>query len=436
MKMPLTALWKDHIHACSAAAKSSSSPVQRATQDTYFRHEGNMGGTKFVLVAGSGKQHLPERIVATSEQLGQALAQAGYGIVTGGWEGVDALVAESFARRLQILGRRSASLLRQVVKRGAEPSFAGGEVVSSGSEDDAWNLSIKLADAVVLVGGIGGTYETGRRARERGKPVLPLASTADGWRNDDARRFHAEMRTTWELDPIPGLTRDDFLELASPAPGVVSEVIRCLDKIFPGAQRESQAYIDPESDMKTPEEHRESRETSTNIGALELSSAATVAEGNTFRKVPKRFKVAFSFAGAQRQLVRFVAERVEHLLGRDTVFFDEWFEYYIAGDDADLRLQDIYLRRSDVVVLCVSGDYNEKPWTQSEYRAIRALQMQLASATSEALRLLPLRVGDGDVEGLLGNAIIPDVRRRSPDEAARLIVARWEAISSPLASGH
>lgn len=393
-----------------------------------------MDGIKFVLVAGTGKQHLSERIVATSEQLGQALAQAGYGLITGGWEGVDAIVAESFARRLQKLGRKSATLLRQVVKRGAEPSFAGGEVVSSGSEDDAWNLSIKLADAVVLVGGIGGTYETGRRARERGKPVLPLASTADGWRNDDARRLHAEMRTTWEVDPIPGLMRDDFLELASPAPGVVPEVIRCLNKIFAGAQREAQANIGPESDIESPEGLRESRATSTNIGSAERSSAAAVAEVNTYRGFPKRFKVAFSFAGAQRQLVRSVAERVEQLLGRDTVFFDEWFEYYIAGDDADLRLKDIYLRRSDVVVLCVSSDYNDRPWTQSEYRAIRALQMQLTSTSSEALRLLPLRVGDGDVEGLFGNAIIPDVRNRSPDEIARLIVARCEAISSPLAS--
>ena len=41
-------------------------------------------------------------------------------------------------------------------------------------------------------------------------------------------------------------------------------------------------------------------------------------------------------------LVEAVAKEVERRLGESTVFYDEWFEYYIAGPDADLRLQRIY----------------------------------------------------------------------------------------------
>src|SRR5207248_2089522 len=96
---------------------------------------------------------------------------------------------------------------------------------------------------------------------------------------------------------------------------------------------------------------------------------------------------------------RSIALSVEAVLGSGSVFFDEWFEHYIAGDDADLVLQDIYEKRSELVVVCVSSRYGGKPWTQAEYRAIRARQMRLRSAFDDRARyrMLPIRVGDGDI---------------------------------------
>jgi len=79
------------------------------------------------------------------------------------------------------------------------------------------------------------------------------------------------------------------------------------------------------------------------------------------RNIPERFLVAFSFAGEQRELVRSITEAVESCLGSGSVFFDEWFEYYIAGTDADIRLQEIYTRKSELVVVCVSANYGNKP---------------------------------------------------------------------------
>lgn len=148
------------------------------------------------------------------------------------------------------------------------------------------------------------------------------------------------------------------------------------------------------------------------------------------RPLPSRFEVAFSFAGEQRDLVRSIAEAVERLLGPGTVFFDEWFEHYIAGADADLVLQDIYHDRTVLVVACISERYGKKAWTQAEWSAIRALQMKLRGSDEEndRLRILPIRVGDGDVKGVLFNAICPDVRQRTPVEAAQLIVNRLSLI--------
>src|SRR5882672_8131046 len=97
-------------------------------------------------------------------------------------------------------------------------------------------------------------------------------------------------------------------------------------------------------------------------------------------ELPEKFLVAFSFAGEQRDLVRSIAEAVAEGIGRANVFFDEWFEHYIAGDGADLKLQEIYGTRCALAVVCVSERYGGKPWTQAEYAAVRARQMQARSS--------------------------------------------------------
>jgi hypothetical protein len=78
------------------------------------------------------------------------------------------------------------------------------------------------------------------------------------------------------------------------------------------------------------------------------------------RALPTRFAVAFSLAGEQRHLVLPVAQEVEAILGRSTVFYDAWYEHWIAGSNADLLLQKLYGERAELVVMCVSGAYGDK----------------------------------------------------------------------------
>jgi hypothetical protein len=157
----------------------------------------------------------------------------------------------------------------------------------------------------------------------------------------------------------------------------------------------------------------------------------------SLRDVPEKFLVAFSLAGEQRELVREIAEAVETRLGRGSVFLDEWFEHYIAGDDADLKLQDIYGVRCELAVVCVSDHYGSKPWTQAEHRAIRARFMKCSVAADKREResILPIRVGDGEVEGILFNAIVPDVRERGAVASAELIIARLGLVKTESKSG-
>jgi hypothetical protein len=144
------------------------------------------------------------------------------------------------------------------------------------------------------------------------------------------------------------------------------------------------------------------------------------------REVPARFAVAFSLAGEQRQLVLPVAKEVEDILGRSTVFYDTWYEHWIAGSDADLLLQKLYGEMAELVVMCVSGAYGDKPWTRTEHQAVRARLMQ--ATRTDRHRIFPIRVGDGEVEGVLFNEIVPDFRDKTPTEAADLIVARLNLV--------
>jgi hypothetical protein len=144
----------------------------------------------------------------------------------------------------------------------------------------------------------------------------------------------------------------------------------------------------------------------------------------TAREFPVKFQVAFSFAGEQRELVRAIAEEVESQLGRSSVFFDEWFQYYIAGDDSDLRLQKIFAEQCELVVVCVSERYGAKAWPLAEHAAVRARLMKIRASKvpGDQHRILAIRVGDGDVEGILFNAIVPEARGKPIAETASLII--------------
>jgi hypothetical protein len=123
-----------------------------------------------VLVAGTGSYQLlaAERMV--SEQIGRLLAESGYQLVGGGWPGVDHIVAREFVERSGPAEGR-ACLVQCVVK---EPDFRGGTTLLVDPNDQYAPLLV-YADAVVLIGGRGGTAEIGRRAADFPLPVLPVA---------------------------------------------------------------------------------------------------------------------------------------------------------------------------------------------------------------------------------------------------------------------
>jgi len=144
------------------------------------------------------------------------------------------------------------------------------------------------------------------------------------------------------------------------------------------------------------------------------------------RPIPETFDVAFSLAGANRELVGKIAKALEAKLGKPTVFYDEWFSHYLPGDRGDLKLQEIFSDRSTVVVLCVSGEYGKSTWTATEHDAILRRKPAEPSGPKKqwSMDVFPIRVGDGWPEGLPETTICHEVRAIPPEEVADLIVAR------------
>jgi hypothetical protein len=146
----------------------------------------------------------------------------------------------------------------------------------------------------------------------------------------------------------------------------------------------------------------------------------------SLRAVPERFLVAFSFAGDNRDLIQRLAVALEKRLGDGTVFYDNWYEHYILGPDGDLRLQEIYGKRSEMVVIGVSERYGSKEWPRREFDVVRARAQKLSASNDERdqYRITPLRVGDGNVKGIYDNTIVPEIRRRPIAAIVDLIVNR------------
>jgi hypothetical protein len=145
----------------------------------------------------------------------------------------------------------------------------------------------------------------------------------------------------------------------------------------------------------------------------------------------RRWDVALSFAGAQRDYVRQVAEALK--ARRVRCFYDADEQVRLWGTYLAEELPRIYARESAAVVVFVSADYAAGDWTRLERRAA------FGRAVAEAgVYVLPARFDDSELPGLLPDVVDVDLRDLAPGQFADLVVAKLAdlAISpSPVPGG-
>ena len=158
---------------------------------------------KWIRVVGMGKRKgLSPEVILASEQVGKALAYAGYGLITSGWPGVDYIVSREFDSEVQRMGNSLSDYLIQFVPKGQEPDYKGGNIQEVGTGLVNWIESINRSDAVVLIGGAGATYDSYRFALQEQKSVFPLAGT-----RGDAEKAYHHILEHWESRPIAGIRK-------------------------------------------------------------------------------------------------------------------------------------------------------------------------------------------------------------------------------------
>ena len=126
----------------------------------------------------------------------------------------------------------------------------------------------------------------------------------------------------------------------------------------------------------------------------------------------RRWDVALSFAGAQRDYVGQVAAALKARGVR--CFYDEDEQVRLWGTHLAEELPRIYAEESAAVVVFISADYAGRDWTRLERRAA------LARAVAEAgVYVLPARFDDSELPGLLPDVVTVDLRRLHPGAVRR-----------------
>ena len=131
----------------------------------------------------------------------------------------------------------------------------------------------------------------------------------------------------------------------------------------------------------------------------------------------RRWDVALSFAGAQRDYVGQVAAALKARGVR--CFYDADELVRLWGTHLAEELPRIYAQESAAVVVFVSADYAAGDWTRLERRA--AFSRAVAHA---GVYVLPARFDDSELPGLLPDVVYVDLRRYTPEHFVDLVAGK------------
>lgn len=141
----------------------------------------------------------------------------------------------------------------------------------------------------------------------------------------------------------------------------------------------------------------------------------------------KRFQVALSFPGEKRDYVVQVADALAAALGKEKVFYDQWYTAELSRPNLDTYLQKIYHDEAVLVVPFLCADYEHKQWCGLEWRAIRDLLKQRADDN-----IMPLRFDDTHIPGLFSIDGYIDLRQYDPIKTVEFILQRLKKDSDAI----
>jgi pimeloyl-ACP methyl ester carboxylesterase len=178
-------------HRQTAWARTFTALLPQTRVDFRWRFHG-----RWVIVAGSGGSDEPltraERLMI--DPIAHALVDAGHGLIGGGWPGVDAAIATAFEEKVRLLDGDPVTAIRQYVSSSFHPVFEGGTIFEV---EDNEEEPLRLASAMIVIGGGEGALRYARKARQRGIPIFEIPQTGGA-----AERLQDPKQRKGKLSPL------------------------------------------------------------------------------------------------------------------------------------------------------------------------------------------------------------------------------------------
>ncbi len=134
---------------------------------------------------------------------------------------------------------------------------------------------------------------------------------------------------------------------------------------------------------------------------------------------PKRFRIAFSFAGEKRDYVSKVAAILAKQFGEGAILYDKFHESEFARYDLGIYLPKLYGEQSALIVPVLCPAYDVKRWTGWEWVHIYGLLTK-----AEGHRVMPSRFEHAAADGLAPTAGFIELDAKSAEQFAALILER------------
>ena len=130
-----------------------------------------------------------------------------------------------------------------------------------------------------------------------------------------------------------------------------------------------------------------------------------------------KYDVSISFAGEDREVAESIASR---LIESDIrVFYDNYQKADLWGKDLYSHLVSVYRDSSKYCLMLLSENYTKKLWANHERRAAQARAFREAKEY-----ILPLRLDDCEVEGILETTAYIDFRQEKVDGVVKLLESK------------
>lgn len=139
------------------------------------------------------------------------------------------------------------------------------------------------------------------------------------------------------------------------------------------------------------------------------------------------YDVALSFADEDRPYV----EKVALFLRENSisVFYDNFEEEKLWGQNLIKYLQDIYAHKCIFCVIFISKYYIQKPWTN--YESAVAMERMLECDAKNMEYVLPVHFDDSKIPGILNTRGVINALEKSPEQLGELIIKKIENHKKP-----